>query len=137
MKNTLFILILFLQIIVSCNGQSNGTYCADVDRYNPKTGTESTYRLTVGVENQKVVRLNWPNGGHSDSKDFAPVRISNNKVLFRTYDGVQFRIQLLKKGTDCFNSVSKSVQCSATTKSGARCRNKTDNESGKCWVHKN
>jgi len=29
------------------------------------------------------------------------------------------------------------VQCAGTTKKGARCKNKTNNESGYCYLHEN
>jgi len=33
------------------------------------------------------------------------------------------------------NSSSTTVQCSATTQAGERCKRKTSDESGKCWQH--
>jgi hypothetical protein len=47
-----------------------------------------------------------------------------------------------KVGTNCCDgntsttkSTSSAVQCSGTTKKGARCRNRTTNSSGKCHLH--
>ncbi|WP_142687404.1 hypothetical protein [Chitinophaga polysaccharea] len=39
------------------------TYCAEVEFYNPDTGTRSGYTLTVEVEDNEVTRINFPNGG--------------------------------------------------------------------------
>lgn len=133
-KFHLLILLMFLSGLAYA--QSAGIYCADVGRYNPKTGKESSYRLTVGVENNQVVRLNWPNGGSSDSDEFAPAPIRNNKAVFRTYAGIDFVVTILRKGTDCFGDVPKAKQCIANTKAGSRCKNMTDNPSQRCHIHK-
>lgn len=41
----------------------NGTYCAEVEYYNPNTGSRNTYDLDVEVEDGYLVQINWPNGG--------------------------------------------------------------------------
>lgn len=119
--------------LMAC-AQSDGTYCADVGRYNPKTGKESSYRLTVGVDNNQVVRLDWPNGGSSGSDEFNPGSIRNNKAVFKTLNEVNFVVMILKKGTDCFGEVPKARQCIANTISGRRCKNMSDKLSQKCHV---
>lgn len=128
--------VLMTMSVMAC-AQSDGTYCADVGRYNPKTGSESSYRLTVGVEANQVVRLNWPNGGYSGGDEFSPSPIRNNKAVFKAFDGANYVVTILKKGTDCFSDVPKARQCIAKTKTGRRCRNMTDNSSQKCYVHNN
>ena len=40
-----------------------------------------------------------------------------------------------KKASSSSSSESTSVQCSARTKKGARCKRMTTNASGKCWQH--
>ena len=115
-------------------GQSN-TFCADVKRYNPKTHKESEYRLTVLMEGEMLIQLNWPNGGHLDSDDFPPSKVINSETSFSDFNLIQYSIRILKKGGDCFDDVARARQCIANTKSGNRCKNKTDNKSGRCWVH--
>src|SRR5690554_486410 len=100
-SNNLFFLCVMLVTITAC-AQSAGTFCADVDRYNPKTGKESSYRLTVGVEDNRVVRLDWPSGHSSGPEEFTPANIQRDKAVFKTFDGVNFVVTLLKKGTNCF-----------------------------------
>ena len=59
----LFILILIP--IFSCDLESqsyNGVYCANVHYYNPNTGTDSEYVLTLEVENNQLLKVNFPNG---------------------------------------------------------------------------
>lgn len=46
------------------------TYNAEVKYYNPNTGTHSIYHLTIEVENNEVVRINFPNGGWMDEDHF-------------------------------------------------------------------
>src|ERR1044072_2494242 len=46
------------------NGEyQDGTYCAEVEYYYSKTGTNSTYTLNVDIENGELVKIYWPNGG--------------------------------------------------------------------------
>ena len=65
-SNLLFILV--TSLILGCssnsgdstedftdeNGYLDGTYCAEINYYNPNTGTNSTYNLNVEVENNEV-----------------------------------------------------------------------------------
>jgi len=44
--------------------QSGDTYCVDVDYYNPKTGTASSYRLDAIVDSEVFKRLNFSSGGY-------------------------------------------------------------------------
>ena len=125
-------------IFIYCLNQnpSAGLHCADVKRYNPKTHKESEYRLTVLLDDEMLVQLNWPNGGHLDSDDFQPSKVINNLATFSDFNLIQYSIRILKEGGDCFDDVAKARQCIANTKSGRRCKNKTDNKSGRCWVHR-
>lgn len=130
------ILVIFLitSLMLSCVGDSSdGTYCASIERYNPKTTKQSSYTLTVKLKKNKLVQINWPNGGHSDEEDFRPPSISNKKTSFSDYSGTQYKVELIKKSLDCFESDLK--QCSAITKKGKRCQNKTGRKSGICWHH--
>ena len=40
----------------------DGDYCAEIDYYYSKTGTESTYTLKVEIEDNELVKIYWPNG---------------------------------------------------------------------------
>lgn len=132
-----YIIILLTIFNLGCSQASltDGTYCASVDRYNPKTQKESNYTLTVEVKDRKIIQMNYPNGGHTDSEQFKPPTIENKSTSFSDYRGVQFSVDILKGGEDCFSNVAKAYQCTGKTKKGTRCKNKTDNKSGKCWKH--
>jgi hypothetical protein len=62
-------------ILSSCSSQD--LYCVDVDYYNQKTGTQSSYRLTAEVESGQLIELNFPSGGHIDKEDFGNVYFEN------------------------------------------------------------
>ena len=136
MKSFFFIIIVLIYF-TGCDSNSllDGTYCAEVDRYNPKTGKQSSYTLTVEIEDNKIVQINYPNGGYSDSGEFKPAKISNRSASFSDFDDVQFSVDVFKKGADCFSNVAKAYQCASSTKSGKRCKNKTDNKDGRCHLH--
>jgi len=73
MRTRLSILLLFFTISTSTtlvNGEasclsaiSNGWYNATVKYYNPNTDTQSTYSLSVRVENDAVTAIDFGNGG--------------------------------------------------------------------------
>lgn len=121
--------------MIRCTSVENGTYCADIDYYNPRTTTQSSYRLTVGVSDGKLVRINFPNGGHIDESDFNPPDISSKSASFKSYENRQYKVKLVKRGNDCFKGLEKPERCNGVTKSGSRCKHLTDNESGLCWQH--
>lgn len=78
----------------------DGTYCADIDYYNPDTGTSSTYSLNVEVENNEVTVIKWPNGGWLDSSHFNSEELdSDGYCSFTTFDGKQYNIQIT--GSEC------------------------------------
>ena len=54
----------------SVSGYEDGTYCAEVEYYNPNTGTNNTYTLEVEVYNNEVTQINWGNGGWMDEDHF-------------------------------------------------------------------
>src|SRR5450631_688368 len=60
------------------DGFPDDTYCATVEYYNPNTGTQSSYTLTVSVENNRVTELNWPNGGKLDQHHFDAADIDDD-----------------------------------------------------------
>lgn len=60
------------------NGFEDGTYCAEVDYYNPNTATRSTYNLEVEVENNEVVKIYFGNGGWLDSDHMSPEELDSD-----------------------------------------------------------
>lgn len=78
---------------------SDNTYCADVEYYNPDTGTRNTYTLNVDVESNEVVKINF-SSGWLDSSEFSSEELDSNGFCSITcYDGRQFDIQIT--GSEC------------------------------------
>jgi hypothetical protein len=78
---------------------SDNTYCADVEYYNPDTGTRNTYTLNVDVESNEVVKINF-SSGWLDSSEFSSEELDSNGFCSITcFDGRQFDIQVT--GSEC------------------------------------
>ena len=113
------------------------TYCAEVEYYNPKTGTRSSYTLTVEVESNEVVEINFPNGGWLDNDHFSGADLEDDGTTNFTSDrGYEYDITIIGSDNNCFtDDVPRAVQCSGETKDGDQCENLTDNLNGLCWQH--
>ncbi len=113
-------------------------YCADVKYYNPNTGKQSSYRLTVGVENNEVVELDWPNGGTLDQDHFSAAELDDEgHTSLTSGSGYDYEIQIIGQTNTCFDGVPMVKQCRGITKAGRPCRNLTDNQNSLCWQHQN
>jgi len=64
----------------------DGTYCANVDYYNPSTGTKRTYTLNVEVESNEVTTILFGNGGYLDNSHISPETLSNGGYCSITDD---------------------------------------------------
>jgi hypothetical protein len=64
----------------------DGTYCSNVEYYNPSTGTRNTYQLNVEVENNAVVKIIFPNGGWLDDDHFSPQELDRSGYCSFTSD---------------------------------------------------
>ncbi len=84
---------------------SDGEWCADVEYYNPNTGTRHTYTLDVEVDGGELIRIDWPNGGWLDESHFAAEDISSGECSFTSDRGYQYTVTLNEKG-GCGNSDS-------------------------------
>ena len=126
MKNIITILILCLTI--SCTNTNrntkslklidsvqisddefpDGEYCAEIEYYNPNTGTHSTYTLPVEVENGELVKILWNNGGWLDESHFMPPDISDGTASFVSNQGYEYTIRLLEQGSNCSSAYHNS-----------------------------
>ncbi|TKC59173.1 hypothetical protein FBD94_16715 [Pedobacter hiemivivus] len=78
----------------------DGEYCASINYYNPDTGTQSSYTLTVEVSGGELVLIHWPNGGWLDDSHFNPPTLeSDGSCEFTSYDGKQYDIQIEEEGS--------------------------------------
>lgn len=90
-------------------GYKTDTYCAEVEYYNPNTGTRSTYTLNVEVEDNELVKIHWPNGGWLDDSHFNPEELDSSGFCSFTSDrGYQYEIQI--KGSECSFTDDASVR---------------------------
>jgi len=80
------------------DGYSDGTWCAEVEYYNPNTGTRNTYDLDVEVEGGELVQINWPNGGWLDESHFVAEDISEGECSFISDKGYHYSVTLSSKG---------------------------------------
>jgi len=131
--------ILFLLFIAgSCkNSAYDGRYCAEVNYYNPNTGTRSEYTLTITVDNNILTRLDFPKGG-LEGDDLPKAQFSSNgKTKFSLPKGYEYSVKITGAEDNCFVGVPRAVQCKGVTKKNKRCENLTDNANGLCWSHKN
>lgn len=131
-------LYMFISIILflSCaNSNSVQRYCAEIDRYNPKTYKESHYTLIVELQGNVLEKINYPNGGYSDNEDFGFPVFSDKIATFKDKKGVDYTIRLIKKGDDCFEK-DNLKRCMGKNKDGTRCNNKTGSGGLHCRWHK-
>jgi hypothetical protein len=84
------------------NGFEDGTYCAEVEYYNPNTGTQSPYELEVEVSGNQVVQINFGNGGWLDTDHFSPEDIdSEGQCTIVSDRNYEYTIQLVEKDGNC------------------------------------
>lgn len=76
------------------DGLQDGTYCAEVEYYNPSTGTRNTYALDVDVEGGELVLIHWSNSGWLDDSHFSPEDITSGECEFVSDKGYRYTIVL-------------------------------------------
>ena len=148
------IIFIFILIFISCKSDSDyndsideniseeivnnypdGVYCAEVEYYNPNTGTNSAYTLTVEIEDNQLIKINFPNGGWLDDDYYDAEIDENGYTSFTSTKGYDYTIQIIGEEDGCFTDVAIAEQCQGTTEDGYDCQNMTDNENGFCWMH--
>lgn len=141
--------IIFILLLVGCQDNSTSdtnedgnysddTYCAEVQYHNPNTGTQSSYTLTVKVESNEIVEVDFPNGGKLDSDNFSNAVVDGNgHSTFTSDKGYEYEVQIIGQSEGCFNNVPMVKQCKGKIKNGNRCRHMTDNPNQLCWQHQN
>jgi hypothetical protein len=88
-------------------GNKNGTYCAQVEYYNPSTGTRNTYDLDVEVEGGELTEIHWPNGGWLDDTHFNPEDITNGECEFTSDRGYRYTVILGEFGSCGYTDENK------------------------------
>lgn len=152
--NKISILLIFFTLLISCQQSkgtqglkdpkgfldikdkySDGDYCAEVNYYNSKTRTQSSYTLTIEVSNNEVIKINFPNGGYFDDEITDGTLDSSGEASFTSNKGYEYEVKITGEAEDCFKNVAIAKQCNGITKKGKQCQHKTDNPNGLCWQH--
>ena len=114
----------------------NGSYCAEIEYYNPNTDNYSNYTLIIDVNENDLEQINFPNGGYLD--DFYSVEFDDDGYTKFTSDkGYDYEVQIVGDSANCFENVPMAVQCIGITENSEQCENLTDTASGYCWQHEN
>ena len=79
-------------------GYQDGTYCAEIEYYNPSTGTRNSYNLDVEVENGELTLIHWPNNGWLDDSHFSPTDITSGECGFISDRGNTYAVVLNELG---------------------------------------
>jgi hypothetical protein len=78
----------------------DGTYCAEIEYYNPNTGTSNSYTLSVEVESNELTTIYWGNGGWLDEDHFSSEELdSDGSCSFTSDKGYEYTVTII--GTDC------------------------------------
>lgn len=98
-RKTLIAFVLLFVVTVACSSTKykDGSYCAEIQYYNPKTCTRSTYTLPIDVKDNKLVKINWSNGGWLDETHFTPPNISTGEASFTTDRGYKYQVKIINK----------------------------------------
>lgn len=135
---SLILLLAIAHLNSGCKQTSyNGRYCADVQYYNPNSGTSSDYKLIVNVLDNQLVKLDFPQGYLADADLPSAVFSSTGHTSFTLPNGYKYSIEIAGPESNCFDGALKPSQCKGITKKGERCRKLTDNANGLCHIHIN
>jgi predicted dehydrogenase len=80
--------------IVPSSGCADGTYCAEVTYHYSRTGTTSTYILLVDVEDNRLVKIHWPNGGWLDETHYKGPTIEDGAASFTSDIGADYTLRI-------------------------------------------
>jgi hypothetical protein len=107
------------------NGFEDGTYCANVTYYNPNTPTKSDYILKVDVAGNKVVKINFGNGGWLDSDHITPKTLdANGKCSITTDRDYVFAIKITGKNCNVSSSFVPNIEYENTKYTFEECAQK-------------
>jgi hypothetical protein len=82
----------------------DGLYCAEIEYYYPVTNTQATYTLEVEIENDYLVKIDFPDGGWLDESHFDAEDISSGIVDFTSDRGAEYTVEITGEGGCAYNS---------------------------------
>jgi hypothetical protein len=84
------------------SSEYDGSYCAEIDYYNPSTGTHSTYTLPIEADIGEVSQINFPNGGHLDRDHFTGAVLDDDgDAEFTSDKGCKFKVHIIGDEGEC------------------------------------
>lgn len=132
-----FLLVVF-SILSGCTGNKirdlseanedlypDGAYCAAVTYYNRDTDKSFEYTLNVEVENGKLTKINWANGGWMDETQFTPTLVDTNGFCTVYANGsLPYQYSISINGAEClitdspqtfgdYEGIIRRAQCAA------------------------
>lgn len=88
------------KVSIDDNEYEDGTYCSKVTYYNPNTSTKSNYILNVEIEDGKLIKIYFPNGGWLDDSHFTPPELDENGYFdFISDQGYAYTVKIT--GPEC------------------------------------
>lgn len=116
-----FLQVIFL-IILGCTEKKNrdlnedadadlypdGAYCADVTYYNRDTDKTIEYKLNVEIENGKLTKIHWANGGWTEEPLIIPVLVDSKGFCVVQSKGGSYQYSISITGAKCL--VTDSLQ---------------------------
>ena len=134
------ILLFLLLVCLNFNGFSQSRYISETIKkavYSRDGGACQCCGSSVDLEYDHITPFSC--GGQSTASNIQLLCMKCNRSKSNS---CYCKIHDRKVGTNCCDgnssttkSTSSAVQCSGTTKKGARCRNRTTNSSGRCHLH--
>lgn len=112
----------------------DGTYCADVEYDNPRTGTESNYQLEVEVESGSITEIDFPQGWLDDTHFESGAELDNGEAEIESDKGTTYRVKITGTAPCVYNRIA--VRCLGIDKDGTRCRKMTTDPTGYCPIHR-
>ena len=89
----------FYRSCIKENKYEDGVYCAVINYYNPNTEKKSNYKLSVIVEDNKLIQINFKNGGWLDDSHFAPKELGRGGSVKIIDDrDYEYLVNVFKKG---------------------------------------
>ena len=134
-KTFLFILLLLLSIY----GFSQSRYISTTTKkivYSRDGGMCRCCGTRVDLEYDHIIPFSCGGGNEASNIQLLCMRCNRSKS-----NSCICKIHNNKVGKNCCSGTSTkstfttSTQCTGTTKKGARCRNRTTNSSGRCYLH--
>jgi len=132
------LLIIFSLIVFSITGFTQSRYISETTKkvvFARDAGRCQCCGSTQNLEYDHIVPYSCGGKSHASNVQLLCMKCNRSKS-----NGCYCKIHNKKVGYNCCDNKTKksqatSTQCTGTTKSGTRCKNKTTNPNGRCHLH--